>query len=84
MELQEAKNCAKYIETDFFRFLLFYGKGTMHVTREVFSLIPLQVFSSETEIDWTKAIHVIDNQLYKKYMLSEQEISFIRAKMRSK
>jgi len=84
LELQEAKNCAKYIETDFFRFLLFYGKGTMHVTREVFSLIPLQVFSSETEIDWTKAIHVIDNQLYKKYMLSEQEISFIRAKMRSK
>jgi len=83
-ELTDAKNCAKFIETDFFRFLLFYGKGTMHVTREVFSLIPLQDFSSEADIDWRKQTHAIDDQLYKKYMLSEQEISFVRAKVQSK
>lgn len=69
---REQLNCKSYIETSFFRFLLYYGKGTMHVTKEVFGLIPLQDFSHP----WT------DEMLYKKYNLSEEEIQFIESMIR--
>ncbi|MBO4734062.1 MAG: restriction endonuclease, partial [Clostridia bacterium] len=52
-----------------FRFLLFFGKGTMQVTRSVFGLIPLQDFSKT----WT------DEELYKKYNLTQEEIDFIES-----
>ena len=69
---QEQQNCLSYINTSFFRFLLYYGKGTMQVTRTVFSLIPLQDFSHP----WT------DEMLYKKYNLTEDEIAFIESMIR--
>ncbi len=62
-------NCESYIETNFFKFLLFHGKGTMHVTAPVFGLIPLQDFSKA----WT------DEELYKKYRLTQYEIDFIES-----
>ncbi len=65
----EAENCITYIKTNFFRFLLFHGKGTMHVNKEVFALIPLQDFSKP----WT------DEELYAKYGLSQEEIDFIES-----
>ena len=75
-------NCYKYMNTCFFKFLLFYGKGTMHVTSAVFSLVPLQDFTSSSDIDWSQSIDNIDSQLYKKYNLSSNEISFIEAKIK--
>ena len=68
----ERDNCASYLHTNLFRFLLYYGKGTMHVNKTVFSLIPLQDFSKP----WT------DEELYKKYGLSEDEIQFIESMIR--
>ena len=65
-------NCKSYIETSFFRFLLYFGKGTMHVTKEVFGLIPLLDFSHP----WT------DEMLYKKYSLTKEEINFIESMIR--
>ena len=44
----------------------------MHVTRSVFGLIPLQDFSKP----WT------DEELYKKYGLTEEEIAFIESMIR--
>lgn len=64
---QEQLNCAAYIKTNFFRFLLYFGKGTMHVTKSVFGLIPKQDFSKS----WT------DEELYDKYNLSKDERKFI-------
>lgn len=69
---QEQLNCLSYMETNFFRFLLYYGKGTMQVNRNVFSLIPLQDFSKP----WT------DKELYKKYELNDEEIAFIESMIR--
>ena len=40
-------------------------------------MIPLQDFSSKSDIDWSKSISDIDKQLYKKYRLSKEEIEFI-------
>lgn len=77
----EQTNCNKYIESNFFRVLLYFGKGTMHVTKDVFNLIPLENFANNSDIDWSKSIPEIDQQLYKKYDLSEDEIAFIEEKV---
>ncbi len=69
---KEQKNCLNYMHTDFFKILLYYGKGTMNVTKSVFNLIPLQNFDEE----WT------DEKLYKKYGLTEKEIAFIESMIR--
>lgn len=37
----QAENCKSYMETNLFRTLLYFGKGTMHVNQDVFRFIPL-------------------------------------------
>lgn len=74
---EEMNNCNKYIRTRFFRLYLFFGKGTMQVSKEVFQFVPLQDFTSKSDIDWTKSVADIDKQLYKKYGLSAEEIAFV-------
>ena len=39
--------------------------------------VPLQDFTPSSDIDWTKSIPEIDQQLYTKYGLDENEIQFI-------
>ena len=63
----EQMNCKKYMETKFFRALLYYGKGTMHVNKAVFGLIPIQDFTKE----------YTDDLLYEKYAFSADEINII-------
>ena len=77
--MESRNNCSKYIHTNFFRILLFMGKGTMQVSKSVFELIPLQDFTDKSDIDWSKSIHEIDLQLYKKYGLDQNEIDFIES-----
>ena len=68
------------METDFFRVLLFFGRGTMQVSQEVFRFIPLQDFTFNSDVDWNKSIIEIDLQLFKKYKLSIKEISLLSTK----
>jgi hypothetical protein len=56
---------------------LYFGKGTMHVTSNVFQFVPLQDFTSKSDIDWSKTVAEIDGQLYKKYKLTKEEIDFV-------
>ena len=39
--------------------------------------IPLQDFTSNSDINWDISIADIDKQLYKKYNLTDEEIEFI-------
>jgi hypothetical protein len=39
--------------------------------------VPLQDFTSHSDIDWSKSIPDIDQQLYRKYNLSPDETAFI-------
>lgn len=73
----EQLNCFKYTKTNIFKLLLFFGKGSMQVTQEVFCYVPLQDFTAQSDIDWSKSVADIDQQLYKKYNLSPDEIDFI-------
>lgn len=72
-----AENCAKYIKTKFARALLSTLKRTGSITKDKWINVPLQDFTSSSDIDWTKSISEIDKQLYKKYRLSAEEINFI-------
>ena len=40
-------------------------------------MIPIQNFTSSSDIDWSKSITDIDRQLYTKYGLDDKEIAFI-------
>lgn len=75
----ESENALKYIKTKFARALLGVLKITQHITPEKWKYVPLQNFTEHSDIDWTQSIHDIDRQLYKKYGLSEEEISFIES-----
>lgn len=52
-------------------------KVTQNNPRDVWRYIPLQDFTSDSDIDWSKSIAEIDQQLYKKYGLTPDEINFI-------
>ena len=52
-------------------------KTTHHITPKVWKYVPLQDFTSQSDIDWSKSIPEIDEQLYDKYGLSPEEIEFI-------
>ncbi|MEZ4983623.1 MAG: Eco57I restriction-modification methylase domain-containing protein [Saprospiraceae bacterium] len=73
----EAQNVLKYIKSKFTRTMLGLLKITQHNTRATWQKVPLQNFTSKSDIDWTKSISEIDQQLYKKYNLSQEEIDFI-------
>ena len=78
----EAKNFLSYLKTKFFRALVSIKKQTQHTTQKVYKYVPIQDFTNKSDIDWTKSIREIDQQLYKKYGLSEDEIKFIEEKVK--
>ena len=75
----EQMNCKKFFDTNFFKILLYFGRGTMQVSRDVFRFVPLQDFSANSDIDWSEQVENIDKQLYKKYRFSDTEITFIES-----
>lgn len=79
---EEAENCMKYIKTKFARAMLGTLKITQHNIQETWLNVPLQDFTTNSDIDWSKSIPEIDKQLYKKYGLSAEEIAFIESKVR--
>ena len=77
----EANAALKYVKSKFARVLLGILKITQHNPVATWKVVPLQDFTSNSDIDWTKSISEIDQQLYKKYGLSDEEINFIETKV---
>ncbi|HAL65748.1 MAG TPA: DEAD/DEAH box helicase [Bacteroidales bacterium] len=73
-----ALNVQKYASTKFFRFLVGIRK-TKNMTRNTYRFVPIQDFTSSSDIDWSKPIADIDRQLYAKYGLMDDEIAFIES-----
>lgn len=65
----EIKNVFSYIKTKFVRFLMSLVTSSQAINKQSFSFVPIQDFSKP----WT------DEELYKKYNLSEDEIAFIES-----
>ena len=75
----EAENALKYIKTKFTRTLLSVLKVTQDLNADKWRYVPLQNFTSSSDIDWSKSIADIDHQLYAKYGLDDKEIAFIES-----
>lgn len=80
---QEAENLRKYMSTKFLRVIVGILKISQNVYQNVYQFVPLQDFTSASDIDWTQSIPDIDKQLYKKYNLSPEEIAFIESKIKA-
>ncbi|MFM0855025.1 Eco57I restriction-modification methylase domain-containing protein [Streptococcus suis] len=79
---EEAEACLKYIKTKFARAMLGVLKITQATTRDKWAKVPLQDFTSNSDIDWSQSIAELDVQLYRKYGLSQEEIDFIESKVK--
>ena len=73
----ESENCIKYIKTKFARVMFAILKVTQAITPGKWAYVPLQDFTENSDIDWSKSVAEIDRQLYKKYGLTQEEIDFI-------
>lgn len=78
----EVINLKKYMTGKFFRFMVGILKTSQNITQTVYEFVPMQDFTSNSDIDWNKTIPEIDKQLYAKYNLSEDEIVFIEEKIK--
>lgn len=76
---EEADNCLKYVKGKFARAMLGILKITQDNTKDKWRYVPLQDFTKSSDIDWSRSIHDIDLQLYRKYGLDEKEIEFIES-----
>ena len=79
---KESEHCLKYIKSKFARCLLGVLKVTQATTPEKWKYVPLQDFTENSDIDWTKSVAEIDKQLYAKYGLTEEEIFFIETNVK--
>ena len=76
----EAENVLKYIKSNFVRIMLGVLKVTQDNTSDKWAKVPLQDFTSNSDINWGVPISEIDKQLYLKYGLDQTEIDFIEDK----
>lgn len=65
----EAENISSYLRTKFVRYLVSVRTTTQETPPKAFSFVPMQDFSKP----WT------DEELYKKYKLTKEEIAFIES-----
>ena len=77
---EEAQACFNYIKTKFFRAMVGAKKTGVFNYKDAFQYVPIQLFK-KSDIDWKCSIENIDNQLFKKYQLSHNEIEFIEEKV---
>jgi hypothetical protein len=75
----EAYAVLKYLKSKFARTMLGVLKITQDNPIETWKYVPLQDFTSNSDIDWSKSISEIDQQLYRKYGLDKDEINFIES-----
>lgn len=68
----EANNLLSYMHTRFFRFLMSQFMYSHSITKDTFAFIPIL----DMNIKWS------DNELYKRYKLSADDISYIESKIR--
>lgn len=70
------------MKTRFARTMLGMLKATQHNPKDTWRLVPLQDFTSSSDIDWSRSVDEIDAKLYRKYGLDPSEIAFIEEKVR--
>lgn len=78
----EAVAADKYIKGKFARAMLSVLKVTQMTNKDVWRYVPIQDFTNKSDIDWSRSIHEVDLQLYRKYNLSTEEINFLETNVK--
>lgn len=78
----EAEACLKYLKSKFARAMLGVSKVTQDNLARVWKHVPVQDFTVDSELDWTKNVAEIDQQLYAKYGLTPEDIEFIETQIK--
>ena len=81
--IEEAQNLLKYLCTKFLRFMVSIVKSSQNVTQIVYRFVPAQDFTSSSDINWAESIGNLDEQLYKKYGLTREEVKHIESSVTS-
>lgn len=79
----EAQNCMKYIKSKFCRTLLGTLKITQHNPKSTWKNVPVQDFTGKSDVNWSRPVSDIDQQLYTKYKLSKEEVDFIESHVKA-
>ena len=82
MDEVSANNLSKYLTTKFVRYLHGLAKGSQDATAKTYRFVPVQNFSNKSDVDWSTSVRELDQQLYKKYGLSENEINHIEKRIK--
>lgn len=77
--LDEVEACRKYVMSRFARTMLCTIKVTQDNSKELWANVPLQDFTSSSDIDWSLNISDIDRQLFTKYGMTNDEIHFVES-----
>ena len=78
----ETLNAEKYIKTQFVRFLVSVTLSGMGLSYRNFIFVPVQDYTENSDIDWSKSINDIDEQLFNKYSLTDSERRYIKSKIK--
>ena len=82
LDEDSANNLSKYLTTKFARYLHSLAKASQDATSKTYRFVPIQSFTKRSDIDWSKSIAEIDQQLYAKYGLNQEEIEYIEGKIK--
>lgn len=78
----EAENLLKYIKSKYFRAMVGIKKTAVFNYKDCFEFVHVQDFTNNSDIKWSKSIHEIDLQLYKKYAFTQDEIEFVELRVK--
>lgn len=78
--LEEANTVNRFMQTHFINYLVGLRKATHNCTRDAYRFVPMQRFNKDSDIDFSLDVSKIDEQLYRKYNLSQDEIDYIEHK----
>lgn len=78
LDAEQCNNIVKYIKTRFFRYMVSIKKKTQNGPRGVYQLVPIQDFTGDSDIDWSKNISEIDKLLFDKYNLTSEQREHIK------
>lgn len=82
LNYKSCENLTKYFKTKFARYMHSLSKPSQDSTSKTFRFVPLQDFTENSDIDWTKSIDEIDEQLFNKYNLTEEERNHIKSSIK--
>ncbi|RXI40141.1 restriction endonuclease [Clostridium tetani] len=72
-----------YLRTKFLRYLHSLAKGSQDATAKTYRFVPIQDFTESSDINWSKSIDEIDEQLFNKYNLTDEEKKHIKNSIKS-